>query len=185
MKKLGFIGGGNMAEALARGLVERKIFKPAELIVSDVDAGRRRKINRALKIAVTDDNLEVVRESRAVLLAVKPQQIDEVLTGVESADRNLHLQDKLFISIAAGITIARLTGALGRSAHDSRDAECAGDGGPRNGRAGAIEGASKTDEAFALRIFLAVGDAVALKDEALLDPVTALSGSGPAYVYLL
>ena len=81
MKKLGFIGGGNMAEALARGLVERRIFKPAELIVSDVDAGRRRKINRALKIAVTDDNLEVIRESRAVLLAVKPQQIDEVLTG--------------------------------------------------------------------------------------------------------
>ena len=46
MKKLGFIGGGNMAEALARGLVERKIFKPAELIVSDVDAGRRRKLER-------------------------------------------------------------------------------------------------------------------------------------------
>ena len=57
MKKLGFIGGGNMAEALARGLVERKIFKPAELIVSDVDGGRRRKIARTLKVAVTDDNL--------------------------------------------------------------------------------------------------------------------------------
>jgi pyrroline-5-carboxylate reductase len=115
MKKLGFIGGGNMAEALARGLLERKIFKPAELIVSDVDAGRRRKIKGALKIAVTDDNLEVVRESRAVLLAVKPQQIDEVLTGVASADK-IRLKDKLFISIAAGITIARLTGVMGAKA---------------------------------------------------------------------
>jgi pyrroline-5-carboxylate reductase len=184
MKKLGFIGGGNMAEALARGLVERRIFKPAELMVSDVDAGRRRKINRALRIAVTDDNLEVVRESRAVLLAVKPQQIEEVLTGVASAEK-IRFQDKLFISIAAGITIARLTGALGAKARVIRVMPNA----PAmvgRGMAALVrsKGASKTDEAFTLKIFLAVGDAVALKDEALLDPVTALSGSGPAYVYL-
>jgi pyrroline-5-carboxylate reductase len=112
MRKLGFIGGGNMAEALARGLLERKIFKAAELMVSDVDAGRRRKISRTLKVAVTDNNLEVVRESRAVLLAVKPQQIDEVLTGLRAAEQ-IRVREKLFISIAAGITIARLTGALG------------------------------------------------------------------------
>ena len=115
MKKLGFIGGGNMAEALVRGLVARKIFKPAELIVSDVDSPRRRKIKTALKVAVTNDNLEVIRESRAILLAVKPQQIDEVLTGVKSAEK-IRLHEKLFISIAAGITLARLTGALGAKA---------------------------------------------------------------------
>jgi pyrroline-5-carboxylate reductase len=184
MKKLGFIGGGNMAEALARGLIERKIFHPAELIVSDVDAGRRRKINRALKIAITDDNLEVLRESRAVLLAVKPQQIDQVLSGIAAAEK-IRLQDKLFISIAAGITIARLTGALGAKARVIRVMPNA----PAmvgRGMAALVrsKGASKTDETFTLKIFLAVGDAVALKDESLLDPVTALSGSGPAYVYL-
>jgi pyrroline-5-carboxylate reductase len=184
MKKLGFIGGGNMAEALARGLVERKIFKPAELIASDVDAGRRRKLNRTLKIAVTDQNLEVVREARAILVAVKPQQIDEVLTEVAAAEK-IRLAEKLFISIAAGITIARLTGALGARARVIRVMPNA----PAmvgRGMAALVrsKGATKTDEAFALRIFLAVGDAVALKDEALLDPVTALSGSGPAYVYL-
>jgi len=184
MKKLGFIGGGNMAEALARGLVERKIFKPAELIASDVDAGRRRKLNRTLKIAVTDQNLEVVREARAILVAVKPQQIDEVLTEIAAAEK-IRLPKKLFISIAAGITIARLTGALGAKARVIRVMPNA----PAmvgRGMAALVrsKGASKTDEAFALKIFLAVGDAVALKDEALLDPVTALSGSGPAYVYL-
>jgi pyrroline-5-carboxylate reductase len=184
MKKLGFIGGGNMAEALARGLVERKIFKPAELIASDVDAGRRRKLNRTLKIAVTDQNLEVVREARAILVAVKPQQIDEVLTEVAAAEK-IRIAEKLFISIAAGITIARLTGALGARARVIRVMPNA----PAmvgRGMAALVrsKGATKTDEAFALRIFLAVGDAVALKDEALLDPVTALSGSGPAYVYL-
>jgi pyrroline-5-carboxylate reductase len=184
MKKLGFIGGGNMAEALARGLLEGKIFKPAELMVSDVDAGRRRKINRAYKIAVTADNLEVIRESRAVLLAVKPQQVDEVLTGLAAAEK-IRLHEKLFISIAAGITIARLTGALGARARVIRVMPNA----PAmvgRGMAALVrsKGATKADEAFALRIFLAVGDAVALSDEALLDPVTALSGSGPAYVYL-
>ena len=183
MKKLGFIGGGNMAEALARGLVAQKIFKPAELIVSDVDAGRRRKI-KALKIAATDDNLEVVREARAILLAVKPQQIEQVLSGLAAAD-NIRLQEKLFISIAAGITIARLTRSLGKKARVIRVMPNA----PAmvgRGMAGLVRsrGASKADETFALKIFLAVGDAVALKDESLLDPVTALSGSGPAYVYL-
>ncbi len=153
-------------------------------MVSDVDAGRRRKINRAYKIAVTADNLEVIRESRAVLLAVKPQQVDEVLTGLAAAEK-IRLHEKLFISIAAGITIARLTGALGARA---RVIQVMPNAPAMVGRGMAAlvrsKGATKADEAFALRIFLAVGDAVALSDEALLDPVTALSGSGPAYVYL-
>jgi pyrroline-5-carboxylate reductase len=118
------------------------------------------------------------------LLAVKPQHIDEVLTAVAAAEK-IRLQDKLFISIAAGITIARLTGALGAKARVIRVMPNA----PAmvgRGMAALVrsKGASKTDEGFTLKIFRAVGDAVALKDEALLDPVTALSGSGPAYVYL-
>ena len=80
MKKLGFIGGGNMAEALAHGLIQRKLFKPADIIVSDVAPDRRRKLARTLKVAATADNLEVLRESPAVLLAVKPQTIDDVMS---------------------------------------------------------------------------------------------------------
>src|SRR5580700_7637460 len=87
MKKLGFIGGGNMAEALARGLIERKIFKPGELIVSDVDPVRRRKLARSLKIETTADNLTVLGDSRALLLAVKPQNIDDVLGEMAAAMR--------------------------------------------------------------------------------------------------
>ena len=58
MKKLGFIGGGNMAEALAHGLIAHRVFKPADLIASDVAAPRRNHLKRALKISVTADNLE-------------------------------------------------------------------------------------------------------------------------------
>jgi len=184
MKKLGFIGAGNMAEALARGLIERRVFKPAEIIASDVALERRRKLKRALKVATTADNLEVLREARAIVLAVKPQTIDEVLTQL-GAELSGNAAARLFISIAAGVTLERLCRALGRRARMIRVMPNA----PAmvgHGMAALVRsaGASKADEAFALRIFKAVGDAVALRDEKMLDAVTALSGSGPAYVYL-
>ena len=132
MTKLGFIGGGNMAEALARGLIARKIFKPSDILVSDVDSARRRKLARSLKVETTADNLVVLRDSTALLIAVKPQNIDDVLgemaaamgppeapgndgrrssrTKSKPAPKRLRPADRLFISIAAGITIERMTG---------------------------------------------------------------------------
>ncbi|MGH7913392.1 MAG: pyrroline-5-carboxylate reductase [Candidatus Binataceae bacterium] len=192
MKKLGFIGAGNMAEALARGVIENKVFKASEMIASDVDAARRRKFKGALKIEVTTDNLKVLNSSRAVLFAVKPQTIDAVLTELAragsygaSAARKNGLNSKLFVSIAAGVTLNRLESALGGRARVIRVMPNA----PAmvgQGMAALVRGrsASRADEAFALGIFRSVGDALTLKDEALLDAVTALSGSGPAYIYL-
>jgi len=189
MKKLGFIGGGNMAEALAHGLIAHKLFKPSEIIVSDVAPERRRKLARALKLATTPDNAEVVREAGAIVLAVKPQTIDAVMAGLAEELAKMSgkapARGKLFISIAAGVTIARLSRGLGKRARVIRVMPNA----PAmvgQGMAAMVRGrgASTADQAFALRIFSAVGDAVALKDEKLLDVVTALSGSGPAYVYL-
>lgn len=196
MKKLGFIGGGNMAEALARGLLQKKVFAASDLIASDVDPGRRRKLTRQLKLKTTDSNLEVLREARAILLAVKPQTIDEVLAELAAAMNSpvpstdgakrasvIKAADRLFISIAAGITLGRLTAALGKRVIRVMPNAPAMVGQGMAAMVGA-PGAGKADEAFALRIFRAVGDAVALSDETLLDAVTALSGSGPAYVYL-
>ena len=196
MKKLGFIGGGNMAEALARGLLQGKVFAPSDLIASDVDPGRRRKLARQLKIKTTDSNLEVLREARVLLLAVKPQTIDEVLAELAAAMNppapstdgakrasGIKPADRLFISIAAGITLGRLTAALGKRVIRVMPNAPAMVGQGMAAMVGA-PGAGKADQAFALRIFRAVGDAVALSEEGLLDAVTALSGSGPAYVYL-
>jgi pyrroline-5-carboxylate reductase len=185
MKKLGFIGGGNMAEALAHGLIAHKLFKPGDIIVSDLAPERRRKLARTLKVAATANNLEVIRESNAIVLAVKPQTIDAVMAEIAAALATPPRKSKLFISIAAGVTIARLTSGLGKRARVIRVMPNApamvGHGMAAMVRA---RGASAADEALALRIFRAVGDAVSLKDEKLLDVVTALSGSGPAYVYL-
>lgn len=200
MKKLGFIGGGNMAEALARGLLANKVFGAGDLIVSDVDAARRRKLARTLKVETTADNREVRANARALLIAVKPQNIDEVLAELAAAPppegqpaqvkgrrkpaKASAANDRLFISIAAGITLDRLRSGLGadRVIRVMPNAPAmVGHGMAAIVRA---EGASAADEAFALKLFRAVGDAVALADERLLDVVTALSGSGPAYVYL-
>ncbi len=212
MKKLGFIGGGNMAEALIRGLLAGRVLAPSDLIASDIDRDRRQRLKRIFKIDVTDDNSEVVRNARALLIAVKPQNIDEALAELkagaelsssqdsagtagqprrrkakpqERTARPVALQERLFISIAAGITIARLSAALGDRARVIRVMPNA----PAmvgEGMAAIVRGAvaTRADEAFALKIFNAVGDAVALQDETMLDAVTALSGSGPAYVYL-
>ena len=203
MKKLGFIGGGNMAEALARGLLDNHVFAPADLIVADVDPARRRKLARALKVETSADNRAVRDQSRALLLAVKPQQIDEVMAELASAAadesgpvirksaRKLTLKvsskpvnDRLYISIAAGITLERLTTGLGAARVIRVMPNAPAMVGQGMAALVGARGVTKADETFALKIFRAVGDAVALTEERLLDAVTALSGSGPAYFYL-
>jgi pyrroline-5-carboxylate reductase len=109
----------------------------------------------------------------------------ELAAELENPARKPAVRSKLFISIAAGVTIARLCSGLGKRARVIRVMPNApamvGHGMTALVRA---KDAKPADEQFALRIFRAVGDALALKDEKLLDAVTALSGSGPAYVYL-
>ena len=167
-----------------------------------MDGKRRDKLARELKIRPPRTTERSSQEARAIVIAVKPQTIDAVLKELGEAARGAKPAvpavggkvrgtrsevgaARLFISIAAGVPICT-AGARARRARagDPRDAECARDGRSGHGGAGARRGATKADETFALRIFRAVGDAVALDDEALLDAVTALTGSGPAYVYL-
>jgi pyrroline-5-carboxylate reductase len=195
-RKLGLVGGGNMAEALIGGMLSRKLFKPGDLIVSEPDAARRRRLGRLFKVATTVDNREVAEQAPAIVIAVKPQTIDPVMAELAEALNMSELSKasrsgsafrggRLFISIAAGITIARLERSLGPRARVIRTMP----NGPAMvgfGMTAIVRGARATraDETFALAIFKAVGDAVALREEHLLDAVTALSGSGPAYVYL-
>ncbi len=199
MKKLGFIGGGNMAEAMIHGLLVNRVFKASDLIASDPEPARRRRLARLFKIPVSASNREVVANAPALLIAVKPQIIDPVMSELREAielptdgANRKHgtwprraAASRLCISIAAGVTIARLEAGLGPRARVIRVMPNA----PAmvgHGMAAMVRGrlATRADLAFAMRLFGAVGEAVALRDEALLDAVTALSGSGPAYVYL-
>jgi pyrroline-5-carboxylate reductase len=181
MKKIGFIGAGNMAGALIKGLLAAKLYKPQDMVVSDVLPAQLSKIKRTYKVASLKDNCSVVRESHTILLAVKPQIIDQVLAELQPEVT----KEKLFISIAAGVPLRRLESGLGGNARVVRVM-------PNTpallgkGIAVIVRGqkAKPQDEKLTLALFRGVGDALAVKDETLMDPVTGLSGSGPAYVYL-
>jgi len=178
---VGFVGGGNMATALVRGLLGGGLCRPEQIGASDVDAAKLAVLRRRFKIVTTRDNAALVRDARVVVIAVKPQIIDVVLAEMRPSVTGA----KLFVSIAAGVTTARLEAGLGGAARVLRvmpnTPALLGKGvsvlvGGRH--------ATAADARVGRRLLGAVGQAVVVQDERLLDAVTGLSGSGPAYVYL-
>ena len=180
-ERLGFLGAGQMAEALMRGLIESGACEPAQIVASDVAPARRECLSSDLKIKTTTDNSEVVATSDIVILSVKPNIVPEVLSEVTESVTPKHL----VVSIAAGVTLSRLEGLLPGSARVIRvmpNTPClVGEmaAGYALGRSATAED-SETVES----ILGACGRSFCL-EEKLLDAVTGLSGSGPAYVYLL
>jgi len=179
-RKLGFIGAGNMAGALIKGVLGARLYRPSQVWVTDTVAQQRRRIRRRYGVGAADDNRALVRGSRIVVLAVKPQVLGEVLEEVRDEVRPA----QLFVSIAAGVPLRRLEAGLGEAARVVRVM-------PNTpallgkGMSVLVKGSKATpaDLRAAVRLFRGVGDALAVDDERLLDPVTGLSGSGPAYVY--
>jgi pyrroline-5-carboxylate reductase len=180
-KRIGFVGGGNMGEALIRGLLGTNQV-PAELLAAtDVRAERTAQLTKQFGITAHDDNTRLVREADVVILAVKPQIMAAVLGEIAPAVTARHL----LISIAAGVSTAAIRAGLGKEARIIRVMP--------NTPALVLQGAAAIargrglgpdDLATAEAIFGAVGRVVIL-DESLMDAVTGLSGSGPAYVAIV
>ena len=180
-KTLGFLGAGNMAGAIIDGLLHGKILPPERILASDAKGERLDHLRKLRGVRTTHDNHELVRECDVVVLAVKPQVIDKVLTEVGSHVRG----DQLIVSVAAGVPIEAIEGRLPPGSHVVR----AMPNMPATVQAGAtaVAGgahASEADLRVARELFEAVGRVVTL-DESLLDAVTGLSGSGPAYIMLI
>lgn len=180
-KRIGFVGGGNMAGALVRGLLHSHTVTADRIRVADVDEDRRRDLSERYGVATSDDNEAVVRDSDVVVLAVKPQILDRVLGQVGAG----LAPQALVVSIAAGVPLDALEARLPPGARVVRSMP--------NTAAIALAGATaiapgthatKDDLAVAKALFDAVGRCVVL-DETLLDAVTGLSGSGPAYVMVM
>lgn len=168
-----------MATALAKGFVNAGLIKPAQLIGSDVFAGARDAFAKETGGVVTDSNDEVVAQSTTVFLAVKPQQVADVLGGISDEFTG----DHCLISIAAGVTLAKLEEPLHPGARVIRVMPNTPALVGASASAYALgEFATKGDGELAGRLLGAVGLAHEVK-EGLLDAVTGLSGSGPAYVY--
>ncbi|HYC55144.1 MAG TPA: pyrroline-5-carboxylate reductase [Candidatus Binatia bacterium] len=177
--RIGFIGGGNMAEALVRGLLSAG-HQASNLIASEPVRERRSFLARRYRIGVTDENARVVAASSIIVLAVKPQILSPVLAELAPAASPA----KLFVSIAAGVPLARLQKGLGKAVRIVRvmpNTPCLVGKGASVLCAGAS--ARPSDVARARRLFAAVGEAHVVEDEKAMHAVTALSGSGPAYVY--
>ena len=181
-KKIGFIGSGNMGEALISGLVLSKAAKPGNIICSDIAEDLLEKIQDKYKVSTTTDNVEVAKKSEIVIYATKPQILGSVLKETASALD----QSKLIISIAAGVPLAAIASGLGKELRlirvmpnicafvkESATAIAAG------------EYASKEDVALARAIFDSVGRTVFIQENVLMDAFTGLSGSGPAYIFII
>ncbi|HLM45497.1 MAG TPA: pyrroline-5-carboxylate reductase [Myxococcaceae bacterium] len=180
-RTIAFLGAGNMAEALIKGLLRAGTARPESLIATGRRSERLETLQRTYGVRITQDNLAAVREADVVVLSVKPQALDKVLVQVAPAVD----PRKLVISVAAGVPIAAMERRLGAASRIIRTMPNT----PSLVGAGACalspgEHASEEDLAIATRIFQSVGTTTVL-DENLLDAVTGLSGSGPAYIFLI
>lgn len=178
--RIAFIGGGAMGEAMLKSLLDRGIAQPGGAAVADVSQARRDLLSARYGITCTGSNREAAAGAGVVVLAVKPQNLPEVL---EELRRALE-PHQLVLSIVAGATLATLTQGL-----EHRAAVRVMPNTPAQIAQGmsvwtATEEVSPGQKEAARAILSALGDEVYVEDEKYLDMATALSGSGPAYVFL-
>ncbi len=180
-KRIGFIGAGQMALALAQGFIKRGIVDAGHVLASDVAAATRERFHAATGAPVTQSNREIADKQDVIFLAVKPQYMDGVLKELAG-----HVpRDRLVVSIAAGISLEKLESALGEDCRVVRvmpNTPCL----VGQGAAAYALGSCATEEDGGLvgELLSAVGVAVRV-EERWMDAVTALSGSGPAFAYLM
>jgi pyrroline-5-carboxylate reductase len=180
-KKIGIIGCGNMGEAILSRL-SAVLEKSVSIMVSEFDAKRRDYIQSKYKIIVEIDNNEVVKFADVIILAVKPKDLDAILKTEVCCGAS---KDKLIISIAAGITTKYIENIVGKDIPVIRAMpNMAAAIGESISSISAGSAAERADIELARNIFLTIGDVVEV-DEKLVDAVTAISGSGPAYFFYM
>lgn len=178
--ELGVIGAGNMAEAIVRAAIDREIVNPDKIIVAD-PAADRRVVFENLGCATGERNRHVVETSAQIMLAVKPQIFPRIVDDLQSLDA----ERQIVITIMAGLSSKKIAEAVGKTLRIVRVM-------PNTpllsglGMSGVALGkhAIAGDELLTMQIFQAAGEAVVL-EESDIDAVTAVSGSGPAYIFYL
>jgi pyrroline-5-carboxylate reductase len=180
MDTIGFIGSGNMAQAIIKGILSSGLYKAGDIMASDVQAEQLGSIAKTYKIKTTSNNDELVNYAKVILICVKPQSVKQMLDGIEGKMKD----NTLVISIAAGITTTCLAKRLG----NCRIIRAMPNTPAMVGQGATAIFSANADTAsmeYAVKLFSAVGRAVVVPSEDLIDAVTAVSGSGPAYFFLL
>jgi len=178
IKSIGFIGAGKMAEGIIKGILKSNLFPPNRIFAADIDTKRLETMKTEYRIE-TGSNSEILQKGDLIFLAVKPQHIDEVFQEL----KGIPLERKCFLSIMAGVTTQRIEERLGENVpvirvmpniaatvQTAASAYCLG------------RWATERDAAMAQSILETFGTATQV-EEPLMDAITGLSGSGPAYVY--
>jgi len=180
-KKIVIIGGGKMGIIIAQGLIAHKIIPGKDIIVTDIDAARLDFLRSSMKFKVTQNNEKAVKGANIIILAIKPQSMAATLTGISSViDKT-----KIVISIAAGITTNFIEKSLTKGVRVVRvmpnTPALIGEGAAAVAKGSC---AKANDVKLTRAIFNSVGISVEV-EEKLMDAVTGLSGSGPAYCFLI
>ena len=178
--RIGFIGGGTMGEAMVKSLLAKGVAKPADISVSDVNQTRCDVLKERYDVKTMADNLEAAKGADVIVLAVKPQEADKVLSALKELTPK-----QMVLSIAAGVTLDSLKQGLGHDylvrAMPNMPAQI-GEG--MTVWTATTELTQKQRE-MAQTILAAMGEEMYVGSEKYIDMATALSGSGPAYLFLI
>jgi pyrroline-5-carboxylate reductase len=180
MDTIGFIGAGNMAEALIKGVINANVCKPKYIFINDIRSDRLEFLSRQYRVQPVTNSTALAGQVDILVLSVKPQNMANALLAIESTVR----YSTLVISIAAGVTVAEIAAGLGDKPIIRvmpNTPALIGEG------ASAIFANARARPMMdkAMRIFSAVGKTVIVDNEELIDAVTAVSGSGPAYFFAM
>ncbi len=178
MNKIGFIGGGKMATAIMKGIINSNWCEPKNIFVSDRNEDALKSLEKEYAVQTTVDNVEIIKNSKIILLAVKPFVLCDVLNEI----KHFITEEHVILSIAAGISIKTMQEIVGNVpvvrimpntpalVNEGMSAVCKGDF------------ATEEHSKMALEIFKSVGKVVET-EEKYIDIITAISGSGPAFYY--
>jgi pyrroline-5-carboxylate reductase len=181
-KKLAIIGAGVMGEVILNGIISSGLFKPEDLMITALREQKLEKIHKSLGVNISTDNRVATKFANIILLAVKPSDIQKV---IEEMKETGFKEDSLIISIAAGVSIAKIVKAVGANIPVIRvmtNTPC------QVGNGMSVLSGNKEVETkhmnITQKIFNSVGESLILPEK-YLDAVTGLSGSGPAFIFLI
>jgi pyrroline-5-carboxylate reductase len=178
--KIGFIGGGNMGEAILSAILKQNLALPEDIAVSDIAPARRVYLDKTYGVAVMDDNLEVAKGKDIVILAIKPQTLADAMTGMKGRLKS----DQLVISIIAGKSIHTISTGLAHNCIVRSMPNTPAQIGEGITVWTATPQVNAQHKKWAASILSVMGMEIYAGEEKYLDMATAVSGSGPAYVFL-
>lgn len=178
--KIAFIGGGIMGEAMIKGILGQGVARPQDITASDIDRERLSTLSQGYGIKASASNREAIEGSEVVVLAIKPQNLKQVMDDLHG-----QAKEQLFLSIVAGASMATISAGLGHDLVVRAMPNTPAQIGEGITVWTASDEVSQGQKEMARSILGALGKEIYVSDEKYIDIATAVSGSGPAYIFLV